>query len=92
MIPFLEQQALQSSQSDIINPLKHHARKQFLCSDREGWGPISEERWDLTPCFLDIWLIFVATWGVLAGIGAIVYLKQRAYQDVKKNWHYYAKL
>lgn len=93
MIPMIEQQPLQSVQSTVVNALKpHQSQKQFLCSDREGWGPISEERWDLTPCFLDTWLIFVAAWGILAGVGAIIYLKRRAYQDVKRNWHFHAKL
>ena len=93
MIPISQQQPLQTLQSPNVNPLsKHHGHKQFLCSDREGWGPISNERWDLTPCSLDTLLIFVAVWGVLAGLGAIIYLKRRASQDVKKNWHFYAKL
>ncbi|KAK5077011.1 ATP-binding cassette glutathione S-conjugate transporter ycf1 [Lithohypha guttulata] len=71
----------------------HHTSKQFLCSDPEGWGPISNLRWDLTPCFLDIWVLVVAAWGLFAGAGAIVYLtKKRTPQDVKKNWHYYSKL
>lgn len=70
-----------------------YGSRQVLCADPEGWGPISDIRWDLTPCFLDVWLIFVAAWGLLAGAGAIFYLlKKRTPQDVKKNWHYYAKL
>lgn len=67
--------------------------REFLCADPEGWGPVSEIRWDLTPCFLDVWLLFVSAWGLLAGAGAIYYLfKTRTPQEVKKNWHYYAKL
>lgn len=67
--------------------------RQPLCEDREGWGPVSQLRWDLTPCFLDLWLVWVAAWGILAGAGAIYYLhKKRIPQDIKKDWHYYAKL
>lgn len=64
-----------------------------MCSDVEGWGPISDLRWDFTPCFLDIWVLVVAVWGLVAGTGAIVYLlKKRSPQEVKKNWHYRVKL
>lgn len=64
-----------------------------MCSDAEGWGPISKLRWDFTPCFLDIWLLVVAVWGLVAGAGAILYLlKKRIPQDVRRNWHYLTKL
>lgn len=66
--------------------------QSLLCADPEGWGPISSIRWDLTPCFLDLWLVFVAAWGIVGGAGAIWYLSRRTSQDVKKNWHFYAKL
>lgn len=67
--------------------------RQPLCSDPEGWGPVSPLRWDLTPCFLDVWIIGVALWGVLFGAGALWYLfKKRIAQDVPKNWHFHAKL
>ncbi|KAK5459740.1 ATP-binding cassette glutathione S-conjugate transporter ycf1 [Exophiala xenobiotica] len=67
--------------------------RQPLCGDQEGWGPVSSLRWDLTPCFLDVWILAVAAWGVLFGAGAIWYLfKKRIAQDVPKNWHFYAKL
>lgn len=72
---------------------KQHGHKQIMCSDVEGWGPISDLRWDFTPCFLDIWVLVVAVWGLVAGTGAIVYLlKKRSPQEVKKNWHYRVKL
>lgn len=66
---------------------------QPLCGDPEGWGPVSSLRWDLTPCFLDVWIVAVSFWGVLFGAGALWYLlKRRIAQDVPKNWHFYAKL
>lgn len=68
-------------------------RQQPLCGDPEGWGPMSSLRYDFTPCFLDVWVLFVAAWGVFAGAGAIWYLlKRRTAQPVPKNWHFYAKL
>ncbi|KAL6250098.1 ATP-binding cassette glutathione S-conjugate transporter ycf1 [Rhinocladiella similis] len=67
--------------------------RQPLCGDPEGWGPVSSLRWDLTPCFLDVWVLGVAIWGVLFGAGALWYvLKKRVPQDVPRNWHFYAKL
>lgn len=64
-----------------------------LCGNSEGWGPISDIRYDFTPCFLDVWLIFVAAWGIFLGLGAVWYLlRKRIPQDVPKNWHFYAKL
>ncbi|KAK6367899.1 ATP-binding cassette glutathione S-conjugate transporter ycf1 [Exophiala oligosperma] len=67
--------------------------RQPLCGDPEGWGPISSLRWDLTPCFLDVWVLGVAVWGVLFGAGALWFmLKKRVPQDVPKNWHFYTKL
>ena len=64
-----------------------------LCSDGEGWGPISLVRWDFTPCFLDVWILSVAAWGLLGGAAAIWFLlKKRVPQEVSKNWHFYAKL
>ena len=92
----LQQAPLQSSRYDSFTRKvieSNLASRPPLCADAEGWGPISDTRWDLTPCFLDIWLVAVAVWGLLGGAGAITYLvKKRTPQDVKKNWHYYAKL
>ncbi|KIW27349.1 uncharacterized protein PV07_07093 [Cladophialophora immunda] len=66
---------------------------QPFCGDAEGWGPVSSLRWDLTPCFLDVWIVGVALWGVLFGAGALWYLfTKRIAQDVPKNWHFYTKL
>lgn len=72
--------------------LYNTARTQPLCADPEGWGPISHVRYDLTPCFLDLWVLFVAVWGILPGAGALWYVLRRTAQDVPKNWHFYAKL
>ncbi|KIV77341.1 hypothetical protein PV11_09143 [Exophiala sideris] len=84
--------ATASRYSSPSSPLVTSSR-QPLCGDSEGWGPISDLRWDFTPCFLDVWIIGVALWGVLLGAGAIWYLlKKRIPQVVPKNWHFYAKL
>ena len=91
-------------QSPLTEPAQHGwtldparvfliSKTEPLCGDAEGWGPVSIIRWDLTPCFLDIWIVFVAVWGVVFGGGAILYLlKKRVPQDVPKDWHFYAKL
>ena len=64
-----------------------------LCSDSEGWGPISSIRYDFTPCFLDVWIVSVAAWGLLGGAAAVWFLlKKRIPQEVQKDWHFYAKL
>jgi ATP-binding cassette, subfamily C (CFTR/MRP), member 1 len=64
-----------------------------LCGNSEGWGPISDIRYDFTPCFLDVWIVFAAAWGIVLGAGAVWYLlKKRIPQEVPKNWHFYAKL
>lgn len=68
-------------------------RRQPLCGNSEGWGPISRDRYDFTPCFLDVWIATVATAGILGGAGAAWYLLRKCTsQPVKKNWHFYAKL
>jgi ATP-binding cassette subfamily C (CFTR/MRP) protein 1 len=53
---------------------------------------MSRLRWDFTPCFLDVWIATVAVFGIVAGAGAIVYLRNQAAEPVKKNWHFWAKL
>ena len=68
-------------------------RPQRFCGDSEGWGPISWRRYDFTPCFLDIGIVFIAVWGLVMGSGALWMLfKRRTPQPVGKNWHFYAKL
>lgn len=70
-----------------------HSKPQPFCGDPEGWGPVSSIRYDFTPCFLDLWVVFVVAWGVLAGAGALWYLlRRRDVQEIPKNWHFYAKL
>ncbi|KAK3051700.1 hypothetical protein LTS18_012375, partial [Coniosporium uncinatum] len=70
---------------------KHHT--QPLCGNPEGWGPLSPYRYDFTPCFLDIWILAVAVFGVVLGAAALWYLlKKRTPESVKRNWHFYAKL
>jgi hypothetical protein len=67
--------------------------RQPLCGDSEGWGPLSPSRFDLTPCFLDVWVAVVAAFGLLMGAGAVWFLlKKRIAQPVPKNWHFHAKL
>ncbi|KAI9729959.1 MAG: hypothetical protein M1834_006157 [Cirrosporium novae-zelandiae] len=68
-------------------------QRQPLCGNVEGWGPISPFRYDFTPCFLDVWVAAVALWGTVFGGAAIWFLlKKRKAQEVRKNWHFYAKL
>ncbi|KAI5279245.1 hypothetical protein KEM54_004264 [Ascosphaera aggregata] len=93
----LQDSVLQSQySSNLIDPLfgvLATAGPQPFCHDSEGWGPLSSLRFDLTPCFLDVWIVAVAAWGTLGGIGALwLLLKYRAAQPVSKNWHFYAKL
>lgn len=74
-----------------LAPLVRH--EHAFCGDSEGWGPISSLRFDLTPCFLDIWVSVVAAWGLFLGAGALyMLLKNRTPQPVQKNWHFYTKL
>jgi ATP-binding cassette, subfamily C (CFTR/MRP), member 1 len=69
------------------------SKAEPFCSNAEGWGPISLIRYDFTPCFLDIWLLFVAAWGVFCGAAAIWYLlRRRTAAEVPQNWHFYTKL
>lgn len=77
-------------------PSKHHGswptKPQPLCGNKEGWGPLSPTRFDFTPCFLDVWIIVVAVFGIVLGSVAIWYLcKRRKEEPVPKDWHFYAK-
>ena len=68
-------------------------KHQPLCGNKEGWGPLSPYRYDFTPCFLDVWILVVAVFGIVAGAGALWYLLKKCHAEpVKKNWHFYAKL
>ncbi|KAF2788122.1 multidrug resistance-associated protein 1 [Melanomma pulvis-pyrius CBS 109.77] len=76
---------------DYLKTSSH--RQQALCGNVEGWGPLSPDRFDFTPCFLDVWVAVVAVGGVLGGAAAAYYLlKNYPAQPVKKNWHFFAKL
>lgn len=76
---------------DYLKASNH--RQQALCGNVEGWGPLSPDRFDFTPCFLDVWVAVVAAGGVLGGAAAAYYLLRHCpSQPVKKNWHFFAKL
>ncbi|KAF2715200.1 multidrug resistance-associated protein 1 [Pleomassaria siparia CBS 279.74] len=76
---------------DYLKSSSH--RQQALCGNVEGWGPLSPDRFDFTPCFLDVWVAVVAAGGVLGGAAAIYYLLTKCpSQQVKKDWHFFAKL
>ncbi|RFU26420.1 hypothetical protein B7463_g9901, partial [Scytalidium lignicola] len=68
------------------------SRKHPLCSNAEGWGPLSPHRYDFTPCFMDVWVSSVAVFGIVFGAGAIWWLVNRKTKaDVKKDWHFWTK-
>lgn len=68
-------------------------RRQPLCANSEGWGPISRDRYDLTPCFLDVTVAAVGGFGIVFGAGALWWLlSRRKAQEVPRNWHFWAKL
>jgi ATP-binding cassette, subfamily C (CFTR/MRP), member 1 len=88
-----QQQTVFLGAKTSFNAAPLRKKPQSLCGDAEGWGPISSVRYDLTPCFLDVWILFVAAWGVIAGAGALWFLlRKRSPQSVSKNWHFHAKL
>ncbi|KAJ5280205.1 Metal resistance protein YCF1 [Penicillium angulare] len=79
------------SQSHLVSPFDR--QPHAFCGDPEGWGPMSSTGFHLTPCFQDVLVATVASWGVLGGAGALWYLlKKRIPQPVSKNWHFYTKL
>jgi len=65
----------------------------FMCRSVEGWGPLSEEYYDFTPCFVAVPLAFVAMFGIVAG-SFIVWRLWAGYnrQPTPRDWHYYGKL
>ena len=92
MIAGSQQQIFRGAQVTLREGL-WRTKQQHLCGDPEGWGPISSARYDFTPCFVDVWIVFVAVWGIVGGVGAIWFLlKRRSSQPVSKNWHFYTKL
>ncbi|EFR00504.1 metal resistance protein YCF1 [Nannizzia gypsea CBS 118893] len=89
-----EQAVLAMSSSGIADvvagPL---AYARHFCGDAEGWGPISSIRYGLTPCFLDVFICFVAVFGLVGSAGALwLLLRHRTAENIPRNWHFYAKL
>lgn len=83
----------QSVWPDFLGAAAPSENKQTLCGHSEGWGPLSPFRYDFTPCFLDVWITIVATYGVIGGVAAILWLmKRKTPSAVSKNWHFYTKL
>jgi len=93
-IPFLPSSPLEPGARASYGYLQASDQNgQPLCGNSEGWGPISPIRFDFTPCFLDVWIMVVAVWGIVGGAGALFYLYRKCPpQPVKQNWHFYAKL
>lgn len=78
---------------DYLQTYARSETRHPLCSNREGWGPISPFRYDFTPCFLDVWISIVAIFGIFFGFAAIWWLLKRRYpSSVSKDWHFYTKL
>ncbi|KAG9239762.1 P-loop containing nucleoside triphosphate hydrolase protein [Amylocarpus encephaloides] len=68
------------------------SRRQPLCGNREGWGPLSPYRYDFTPCFMDVWVAAVAAFGILGGAIAVWWLvKKKQSFLVARNWHFWTK-
>ncbi len=67
-------------------------KKQPLCANNEGWGPLSPHRYDFTPCFMDVWVSSVAVYGILFGAVAVWWLVRRKQKaEVRKDWHFWTK-
>lgn len=65
---------------------------QPLCGNAEGWGPLSRIRYDFTPCFIDVWVASVAAFGIVFGLGAVVWLlRSKKPVEVGKGWHFWTK-
>lgn len=78
---------------DYLRASSKGGKKNALCDNEEGWGPMSPFRYDFTPCFLDVWIAAVAAFGIVLGAGAVWFLlSKRTPSTVSRNWHFYAKL
>jgi ATP-binding cassette subfamily C (CFTR/MRP) protein 1 len=67
-------------------------RRQPLCGNKEGWGPLSPHRYDFTPCFMDVWVASVAAFGIVGGAIAIWWLvKKKNRFEVARDWHFWTK-
>jgi hypothetical protein len=65
---------------------------QPLCGNAEGWGPLSKERYDFTPCFMDVWVSTVAVYGILFGAVAVWWLVRRKTRAVvERDWCFWCK-
>jgi ATP-binding cassette subfamily C (CFTR/MRP) protein 1 len=68
------------------------SRRQPLCGNKEGWGPLSPYRYDFTPCFMDVWVSTVAVYGILFGAVAVWWLvRKKTKTAVEKDWHFWTK-
>ena len=86
-IPFLPSSPLEHGAAGSYGYLQaSQYDRQPLCGNSEGWGPLSPIRFDFTPCFLDVWVMAVAVWGIVGGAGALWYLYRKCPpQPVKQN-------
>lgn len=103
MDPYSEQQVrLLSGSFTGLRPLQRlggnyfsvSAFQQPLCSNEEGWGPISKYRYDFTPCFIDVWLATVSVYALVLGPVALWWLltkKKPMEEGSSKNAHFYIK-
>ncbi|KAL1650643.1 ATP-binding cassette glutathione S-conjugate transporter ycf1 [Didymella pomorum] len=71
-IPFLPSSPLEHGAGVSYGYLQASKdNRQPLCGNSEGWGPLSPIRFDFTPCFLDVWIMVVAVWGIIV-LGALI--------------------
>ncbi|KAJ8102129.1 P-loop containing nucleoside triphosphate hydrolase protein [Lipomyces tetrasporus] len=64
-----------------------------FCRDEEGWGPVSENFYDFTPCFSEGVLVdFTSLFIIILGSYQISQLFKVKPVPTRKNWHYYTKL
>lgn len=73
----------------VIFYKKHH---QSFCPQREGYGPISESKYDFTPCFdsaiSDVPSLFI----LVIGIYVLFTLRHVKPLKAPKNWHFWSKM
>src|SRR4051794_10948777 len=58
--PTLSPTELHRLGAGYLGALSKNEPKQALCGNSEGWGPLSQLRYDFTPCFLDVGISTVA--------------------------------
>ncbi|KAK9485960.1 P-loop containing nucleoside triphosphate hydrolase protein [Lipomyces starkeyi] len=64
-----------------------------FCRNDEGWGPVSENFYDFTPCFSEGVLVdFTSLFIIILGSYQISQLFKVKPVPTRKNWHYYTKL